>query len=120
VRCSLRGADDACFEPIFLILDGRSIHRAAVVKRYVRSTMGRLRLFNLPPHAPELNPDESVWNGVKGNGVGRRALRVRGDLKRVVVHHLRNLQRSARRLRAFSRERHACSARRADVNLLTY
>jgi transposase len=97
--------------PIFLIVDGHSIHRAAVVKRYVQSTMGRLRLFYLPPYSPELNPDELVWNDVKSNGVGRRALRVRGDLKRAVVRHLRSLQRSARRLRAFFRERHVCYAR---------
>ncbi len=27
----------------------------------------RLRLGALPPYAPELNPDEGVWNHAKGN-----------------------------------------------------
>ena len=90
--------------PIFLIVDGHSIHRSAEVRRFVDSTIGRLRLFHLPPYSPELNPDELVWNDVKSNGVGRRSLRRPGDLKRAVVHHLKKLQRSSVRLRAFFRE----------------
>ena len=90
--------------PIVLILDSHSIHRSALVREFVNSTLGLLTLFYLPPYSPELNPDELVWNDVKNNGVGRRALRQRGDLKRAVVRHLRQLQRSRRRLRAFFRE----------------
>jgi transposase len=43
--------------PIFLIVDGHPAHRAAVVKRFVESSQGRLRLFYLPSYSPELNPD---------------------------------------------------------------
>ena len=43
---------------IFLILDGHPVHRAGLVKRFVETTNGELRLFTLPPHSPELNPDE--------------------------------------------------------------
>ena len=43
---------------IFLILDGHPVHRAGLVKKFVETTNGELRLFTLPPHSPELNPDE--------------------------------------------------------------
>lgn len=46
--------------PVFLIVDGPPFHRAVTVKKFVRKTEGRLRLFYLPPYAPELNPDELV------------------------------------------------------------
>jgi hypothetical protein len=47
-------------QPVFLIVDGHSTHRAVKVKKFVASTKGMLRLFFLPPYSPEINPDESV------------------------------------------------------------
>ena len=46
--------------PLFLIVDGHPAHRAKLVKAYVESLEGRLRLFFLPPYSPKLNPDELV------------------------------------------------------------
>ena len=48
--------------PVFLILDNCSAHRLKEVSQYVESKKGKLRIFFLPPYAPELNPDEHVWN----------------------------------------------------------
>lgn len=67
--------------PIFLILDSGSFHRSRPVEEYVASLGGKLRLFFLPPYAPELNPDEQVWKYVKHHGVGRTALRGAHELK---------------------------------------
>jgi len=50
---------------IILIVDGHPSHNGQAVERFVASTQGRLRLFYLPPYAPELNPDEQVWNHLK-------------------------------------------------------
>ena len=36
-------------QPIFLILDGGSYHHSRLVKNYVASLSGKLRLFFLPP-----------------------------------------------------------------------
>jgi transposase len=44
--------------PIFLVVDGSSIHKAKIVNEDVANTEGRLELFFLPPYSPELNPDE--------------------------------------------------------------
>jgi len=37
-------------DPVFLIVDGHTTHRAAKVKKFVASTEGKLRLFYLPPY----------------------------------------------------------------------
>jgi len=79
--------------PVFLIVDGHPVHRSQKVKTFVGETGGRLRLFFLPPYAPELNPDEQVWNYVKNHGIGRMLLRQADDLKCAVLARLRSLQR---------------------------
>lgn len=87
--------------PVFLIVDGHPAHRAKMVKSYVESLAGKLRLFFLPPYSPELNPDELVWNDVKNNAVGRSKLDGPDDLHRAVVSRLRFLQKSPARVRSF-------------------
>jgi transposase len=87
--------------PVFLIVDGHPAHRAKIVKSYVESTGGKLRLFSLPPYSPELNPDELVWNDVKNNGVARKIVNGPKDLHRIVVGRLRFLQKTPERVRSF-------------------
>jgi len=89
-------------KPIFLIVDGHPSHRSRKVKEFVSSTQGMLRLFFLPPYTPEANPDELVWNNLKNHGIGRRALSGGvQELKRLVVSHLRMLQKTPRLIRGF-------------------
>jgi transposase len=87
--------------PIFLILDGHPVHRSAKVKQLVESFEGELQLFFLPPHSPELNPDESGWNDLKNNGIGRMAIAGPSDLKRKVFDYLRQMQRLPVLIRSF-------------------
>ena len=61
---------------VFLVLDGHPAHIAkAVAYYYVQSLTGRLELHLLPGYAPELNPDEFVWNHLKRQGVSKKPLR---------------------------------------------
>jgi transposase len=60
--------------PLFLVLDNLATHKAKVVTEYVTSTAGKLELHYLPGYAPELNPDELVWNYMKRTGTARRPL----------------------------------------------
>ena len=92
--------------PVFLIVDGHPSHRARKVFDFVQATKGKLRLFFLPPYSPELNPDELVWNHLKNHGVGKRIVKSRDELKRVVIGHLRFLQKTPDLIRAFFREPH--------------
>lgn len=88
--------------PIFLILDGGSYHRSRSMKDYVASLDGKLRLFFLPPYAPQLNPDEQVWNYVKHHGAAKVALRGgKQELREYVLARLRSLQKLPWTVRMF-------------------
>jgi transposase len=62
-------------KPVFLVLDRHPAHIAKLVSQYVQSLGGRLELHFLPGYAPELNPDEFVWNHLKREGVSKKPLR---------------------------------------------
>lgn len=86
---------------IFLIVDGHPAHKAKCVCQFVEKTKGKLRLFFLPPYSPELNPDERVWNDLKNNAVGRKSIASPEEMHRVVVGHLRFIQKTPDRVRAY-------------------
>jgi transposase len=65
-------------KPLFLVLDSLPAHKAKIVRNYVASTNGKLELHFLPGYAPELNPDELVWNYMKRTGTAKSPL-VAGD-----------------------------------------
>ena len=50
--------------PIILVIDRYSVHRSAVKHLLARHPQ-RLSIEWLPAYAPELNPDEQVWNHTK-------------------------------------------------------
>src|SRR5262249_38504610 len=51
---------------VLLIWDGSPIHRGQPVKQLLRrGAARRLHLEQLPGYAPDLNPDEGVWNYLK-------------------------------------------------------
>lgn len=87
--------------PIFLVLDGHSAHKSRLVREYLNSLGGKLRLFFLPPYSPELNPDEQVWNHVKHHGVGRMFVAGKDHLKALIQATLRRLQKSPWLVRSF-------------------
>jgi len=87
--------------PIFLIVDGHSIHVTKKVRRLIETLDGKLRIFLLPAYSPELNPDELVWNDLKNQAMGKMAIESKGQLQDAVVSHLRFLQRSPELIRSF-------------------
>lgn len=51
---------------LLVIWDGAPIHRAKVIKDFLkRGAAKRLQVERLPGYAPELNPQEGVWNLLK-------------------------------------------------------
>jgi transposase len=87
--------------PVFLIVDGASVHKANIVKEFVKSTEGRLELFFLPPYSPELNPDEWVNKNVKHDKIARAVPLTRDDLKPVAVEALKRLKECPEIVRGF-------------------
>lgn len=62
-------------KPIFIITDGHPVHKSKKVREFVASLKGRLSIFILPPYAPDLNPDELVWNYIRQTGTARMPLK---------------------------------------------
>ena len=85
--------------PIIVLWDGGAMHRGAAVRELlVRHP--RLHVERFPAYAPELNPDELVWNHLKGrlaNGRPDTVDALLADLTRVI----RRLRQSPALLRAF-------------------
>jgi transposase len=50
-----------------LIWDGSPIHRSPTIQEFLANGAAqRLHLERLPAYAPELNPDEGLWQQLKG------------------------------------------------------
>ena len=62
------------WHPVFLVVDGHPAHRAHLIAEFVQAQRGRLGLHFLPGYAPDLNPDEFVWNHLRQRGVAKRPL----------------------------------------------
>lgn len=87
---------------IILIWDGGSIHRGALVQ-HLLARHPRLHVERSPAYAPEVNPDEQVWNHFKttlANGCPMTLDELVDDLTRVARH----TRRSPALLRGFIRE----------------
>ena len=90
--------------PIFLVLDGHPVHQSGKVEEFVESTEGMLRLFILPPYSPNLNPDEWGWNWLKRHHLGKTKIKGPDQLKELVGHFLRRLQKLPRLIKGFFKD----------------
>ena len=77
---------------VSLVVAGHPSHRAKLVSQSVQGTRGMLELDFLPPDAPDLNPDEFVWQHTKTNGVARKPLRAGESLRQRVTQDLANVR----------------------------
>ena len=90
-------------KPVFVIVDGHPIHKAKLIRAYVESLKGQLKLFYLPPYSPQLNPDEQVWAHVKRQ-VSKRLVQDKDELKRLALGALRRIQRLPSLVKSFFRQ----------------
>ena len=58
-------------------------------------------VYFLPRRAPELNPDEQVWNEVKNNKIGKQPVKGKKDLKKRLHSAMHSLQKNTRRIISF-------------------
>lgn len=90
--------------PIWIVTDGCSIHHAKVVKEYLESTNGKMKIFFLPAYSPHLNPVELVWNNIKSQGIARYLIRSVKELQNKAIQLLESLKNTPNKIRAFFRE----------------
>ena len=84
----------------FIIHDGLPSHRAKLVKKYMESTDGKLKLFQLPGYSPELNPDEWVWDNLKKR-LGKRAHKSLEDLTEHATKIMREIEADTQLIASF-------------------
>lgn len=89
--------------PVFLVVDGHPAHRAKIIASYITQLKGRLELHFLPGYAPELNPDEFVWNDVKREGTSKKPLKRNESLRQRVEGDRANIKRRPALGRSFFR-----------------
>ena len=87
--------------PLILVLDHASFHGSKKVRDFVRAHRKQIRIFFLPRHSPEYNPDEQVWNEIKVNKIGKQPVKNKSDLKWRLYSALASLQRQAQRIHSF-------------------
>ena len=97
---------------LLIVWDRLQAHRSRLVREYVESQDGAIHLEFLPPYAPELNPDEYVWNDLKSQCTGRKVINSPTQLRQMIVSHMRQLQKLPMLVRSFFHApttRYACA-----------
>lgn len=86
--------------PIILVMDRSSVHRGAA-KRLEARFGRRIRIEWLPPYAPDLNPDEQVWNRAKYTDLANFLPADIHQLGHAVADSFRNTRSEKSLLRSF-------------------
>ena len=83
---------------VIVIWDNAKIHKGQLIRDFCEQH-GRLRLEYIPGYAPELNPDEGVWNQTKRALANGRPNEI-ASLRQQVSAELAKLSQSPASLRA--------------------
>jgi transposase len=86
---------------IILVVDGHPSHKSNATKAFIKELKGKLELVFLPPHSPDLNPDEFVWNEIKNNGIAKKPLKKNESLKERVYKDLNMVKNNKKLVRSF-------------------
>lgn len=87
--------------PLVLLVDHAAFHDSNAVRDFVRAHRQKLRIFFLPRRAPDLNPDEHVWNEIKHRRVGKQPVKNQKALGKRIFDALKSLQSCTDRVKSF-------------------
>jgi transposase len=87
-----------------IIWDGSPIHRSHTVKEFLANGAAqRLHLERLPAYAPELNPDEGLWQQLKGAELRNLCCFNLPHLRRELRDAVKRVRRKPRLITSFFR-----------------
>jgi transposase len=90
---------------IILIWDGSPIHRANALKDFLkRGAAKRLHLEQFPGYAPDLNPEEGIWNYLKRVELGNVCCTDLTDLSTQLIRARERLRHKRDIIRSCSRQ----------------
>lgn len=87
-------------KPIIVIVDNASYHKSKKVMGFAKNSDQEITLELLPAYAPELNPDEQVWNHAKAR-LGKLFIDSKETMKRCVLNIMRSIQKNVGLVRSF-------------------
>ena len=87
--------------PLIVIADHASYHDSKVVRKFAEANRDKIRLFFLPAHSPEMNPDEQVWNEIKHRGVEKKPIKNKSDLEYRLYGGLEKLKKNVEKVCSF-------------------
>lgn len=89
---------------VVVLWDNGNIHRCPEVKTFVWLNRHRLSLRRFPPYAPEMNPDEGIWNALKDDRLANYCPGSLDELEETVGREMRRLKRDPRKVRTAMRQ----------------
>jgi len=90
--------------PVVLIVDGHPVHKSKKVMNYIDFLEGKIEMVFLPPYAPDLNPDELVWNQMRNIGTSKKPLKKGESLKNRAIMDLESIRRDKKLIKSFFEE----------------
>ncbi len=91
---------DQTTEPLFLVQDGATYHRSALVKAFFAAHADRLHVTQLPTSSPDYNPIEYLWRATKRQATHNRYFPEFAALSGSVEEALEMFQRHPERVKA--------------------
>jgi transposase len=90
---------------LVVIWDGSPIHRGHEIKEFLqRGASKRLHLEQLPGYAPDLNPDEGIWNYLKRVELGNVCCRDLAHLHQELIRARERLRHKREIIRGCSQQ----------------
>lgn len=87
-------------KPIIVIADNASYHTSGKVVRFAQQSDKKVTLGHLPTYAPELNPDEQVWNHAKAR-MAKLFIDSKETMKRSMLNIMRSIQKNVALVQSF-------------------
>ena len=87
--------------PMLIVWDRLAAHRSGLVRDYLTSLQGRIKVEYLPAYAPDLNPVEYIWAYWKQHELPNVCTKDYWQLGEVARRTLRRMRRRSRLVTAF-------------------
>jgi transposase len=87
---------------VYVIMDNLPVHKGKLVTAWIAANAAKIKVFYLPPYAPDVNPDEYLNNDSKQNLHTHSGLsRSKRAMKASTLAYLRHIQKSPAKVRGY-------------------